>query len=75
MLAIKQSDEKLGSKKKRTKLTLRLCRSETEVRCWMHGMQEAQVMQVMQNQRKVRGRRRRRRSLGGAIHLLTQGGE
>ena len=36
----------------RTILTLELCRSETEVRCRMQGTQEAQVMQVMQNQVK-----------------------
>jgi len=31
---------------------LELCWSETEVGCRMQGMQEAQVMQVMQNQMK-----------------------
>ena len=81
MLAIKQDDQRI-KEENRTILTLELCRSETEVRCRMQGMQEGDAGQVdaKSGEKSEQGflqrrRRRRRRSLGSAIHLLARAGE
>ena len=79
MLAIKQADQRI-KEENRTILTLELCRSETEVRCRIEGMQEGDAGQVdaKSGEKSEQGflqRRRRRRSLGSAIHLLARAGE